>query len=281
MTSIGSVTPTGDGTGVRGIDAPDGVRLVVPTMGTMASIRVDGPRGDTRGLEGRITAVVDRLDREFSRWDPRSPASDVAHGRLRLGDTSAEHRAVYALAIDWRNRSGGAFDPHRPDGTVDLAGIVKALAIERVGAVLDDLDAVGWVCNIGGDVLVAGTTMTGRPWTAGIVDPADRSSLIRRVRLLARHRAVATSGTAERGAHIWSPLGDQSTSERFVQASVVAADIVTADVLATAVMAGGATAAALAASEHGCVVLAVRPDGTTATWGLDRQLQTRRGAHAA
>lgn len=264
------VTATGaaDAPRVTRTEAAGRLRLVFPTMGTVASIRVDRPGRETAGLEDRITTVVDALDHEFSRWDPHSPATAVAEGRLRLGDTSDEHRAVYAQAIEWRNRTGGAFDPHRPDGSVDLAGIVKALAIERVGDVLDELDAVGWVCSVGGDVLARGTTDGGRPWSAGIVDPADRTVLIRTVRLVARHRAVATSGTAERGAHIWSSSALPS-EDRFVQVSVVASDIVAADVLATAVMADGAPLAALAASAHGCVVLAVRPDGTTATWGLD------------
>ena len=46
-------------------------------------------------------------------------------------------------------------------------------------------------------------------------------------------RAVATSGSSERGEHIWRK------SNEFKQATVIAKDLVTADVWATALIAGG------------------------------------------
>ncbi|MET3351631.1 UNVERIFIED_ORG: thiamine biosynthesis lipoprotein ApbE [Arthrobacter sp. UYEF1] len=52
---------------------------------------------------------------------------------------------------------------------------------------------------------------------------------------------MATSGSAERGDHIWGLPRDSSA---FTQVSVAAADITTADVLATAIAAGGRRQAA-------------------------------------
>ena len=53
-------------------------------------------------------------------------------------------------------------------------------------------------------------------------------------------RALATSGSAQRGDHIWR--GGELAPADFVQVSVMADDIVTADVLATAIVAGGPAA---------------------------------------
>jgi thiamine biosynthesis lipoprotein len=71
----------------------------------------------------------------------------------------------------------------------------------------------------------------------GVVDPFDRAALVCAVVLRGERRAVATSGSAERGDHIW--LGGDPAQADFVQATVIANDIVTADVLATAIVAAG------------------------------------------
>jgi thiamine biosynthesis lipoprotein len=75
----------------------------------------------------------------------------------------------------------------------------------------------------------------GTPWVTGIVDPADRATLLCAVELRAPRRAMATSGSAERGDHIWKA----GMAPVFVQVTVVADDILSADVLATAIVAGG------------------------------------------
>jgi thiamine biosynthesis lipoprotein len=77
---------------------------------------------------------------------------------------------------------------------------------------------------------------------------------------LGDHRcALATSGSAERGEHIWTRT-DLPRSP-FAQVSVAAADIVTADVLATAIVAGGHPMLDLACERWDVDVLAVGRDG--------------------
>jgi thiamine biosynthesis lipoprotein len=70
--------------------------------------------------------------------------------------------------------------------------------------------------------------------------------------------ALATSGSAERGDHIWSLAAGAS---EFRQVSVAAADVVTADVLATAIVAGGVPMLHRATALWDVEVLAVRRDG--------------------
>lgn len=91
--------------------------------------------------------------------------------------------------------------------------------------------------DIGGDVLSAGMSGEGRPWQAGIVDPADRSTLFGAVSLTPGRGAIASSGTSERGEHVWRL--DDAVDDPVVQASVRGSDIVAVDVLATAVLAAG------------------------------------------
>lgn len=213
---------------------------VFTTMGTVVSVRVDGGAADTATLDA-VEAVFDRLDREFSRWRPDSPASRIADGRLSLLRSSEAHRERYAEALRWRADTAGAFTPHRPDGTVDLAGTIKAAATEAGGDVLDTVGHERWCINAGGDVLTRGGTLE-HPWTVALADPDDPQHVLRVVSLRGRGRAVATSGTSQRGEHVWRTDAEST----YRQVTVIADDLMTADVLATAVLAGGPATRSLA-----------------------------------
>jgi thiamine biosynthesis lipoprotein len=206
------------------------MRHVFTTMGTTVSLETPQPT---------VTAAIERVfieyDERFSLYRPDSELSRIAKGDLRLAASSRWIRETYAEALACRESTRGAFTPHRPDGTVDLNGIVKAQAMRDAGRILA-ATVERWCLNVGGDVLVGGNT-DDPAWSVGIVDPADRATLLLAVDLLGTRRAVATSGIAERGDHVWR--GGSRTSPEFVQASVIADDIVTADVLATAIIAGG------------------------------------------
>jgi thiamine biosynthesis lipoprotein len=213
---------------------------VFEAMGTVVSIE---PPLRVPELE----RVFADLNARFSLYRPDSELSRIADGSLRMMDASAELRDAYARALEWRSLTGGAFTPHRPDGVIDLSGIVKALAMDAAGALLADVD--DWILNAGGDVLTSGQSAT-----VGIVDPFDRSQLLTSVRLGGSRRAVATSGSAERGDHIWGRGG-------FAQVTVVADDIITADVLATAIASGGVETLNASTSAWDVDVLAIDPAG--------------------
>ncbi|WP_241982019.1 FAD:protein FMN transferase [Cryobacterium ruanii] len=215
-----------------------------------------------------VETVFHRWDEQFSLYREDSELSRIARGDIRLTEASQSLRTCYALALDWRERTQGVFTPHRTDGVIDLSGVVKALAIAEAGAALTARGPANWSINAGGDVLVSGDA--GHPeWVVGIVDPSDRGELIASVPLRHPLRAVATSGSAERGEHIWTALDGEPSP--FQQVSVFAADIVTADVLATAIVAGGETTLNEMTERFAIDVLAVRRDGQLlATPGLKR-----------
>ncbi|GAA3590341.1 FAD:protein FMN transferase [Klugiella xanthotipulae] len=208
--------------------------VVFNTMGTTVSLH-----SLTELAEPDVLAVREafaRLDRQFSLYRADSEASRIARGERRLTASTSEFREAYARAIEWRELTMGAFTPHRPDGVIDLSGIVKAMAITAAGDELRGRGYDDWILNAGGDILVAGNAADSL-WLAGIVDPADRAALLCSVPLIAPWQALATSGTAERGEHVWRT----STAAEFVQVTVLAATIEEADVLATAILSAGCT----------------------------------------
>ncbi|WP_433876974.1 FAD:protein FMN transferase [Sinomonas atrocyanea] len=273
-------------------------------MGTVVSLTVPAQRESPRDAEAdrleAATAVVEDqfedLDARFSLFKPNSEASRVSRGELSLMEASPLMRGLYADAVRWRRRTDGAFTPERPDGLLDLSGLVKGYAIAEAGRSLVALGLHDWCLNAGGDVLISGSPAPsaagGKPWLAGIVDPADRRTLLGAYPLgdhpasphpagsrgtsgpVARRLALATSGSAERGDHIWTvgvrgpgsqgPGSEGSAAARrpeFAQVSVAASDIVTADVLATAVVAGGRGTLDAVTARWDVDVLAVTHDG--------------------
>lgn len=76
------------------------------TMGTVVSLR-----GATPETASAVRAVFAGYDHRYSLYDPSYVLSRVADVSLRLADTPTEVRDVYALALDWRERTGGSFTP--------------------------------------------------------------------------------------------------------------------------------------------------------------------------
>src|SRR5205085_9062412 len=96
----------------------------------------------------------------------------------------------------------GYFSPFW-DGAVNPTGLVKGWAIERASEILRTHGSANHAVNGGGDMQLAGEAGPGSPWRVGIADPFDRTRVLTVVS--GRDVAVATSGTAERGAHIVDP----------------------------------------------------------------------------
>ncbi|MHC5796395.1 FAD:protein FMN transferase [Lacisediminihabitans sp. FW035] len=244
---------------------------VFEAMGTVVSLALAD--ASDRGAVDALAAVERQfaaLDHRYSLYRPDSELSRVARGDLALTASSDELRATYAAALRWRDDTGGAFTPHRPDGVIDLNGTVKALAMQAAADELLDAGYSNWCLNAGGDVLCAGNQSDGSAWRVGVVDPADRSALLFSIPVEGSRRAVATSGSAERGDHIWMATAIDRT---YLQATVVADDIETADVLATAIIAGGPNALASLAERWSIDVLTVARDGSlSATPGLTAAL---------
>jgi thiamine biosynthesis lipoprotein len=236
------------------------------TMGTVVSLRHPGS-----APLAEIRAVFEAWDARYSLYRADSEASAIARGELTPVDASPAFRQAYAESLDWRIATSGAFTPHRPDGVIDLSGTVKARAMSEAAPLLDDSGDAGWLMAAGGDVCGRGDD-AGAPWRVGIVDPDDRHRLVSSVALDAGGEAVATSGVAERGEHVWRIPSDGTP---FTQVTVVADDIVLADVMATAILSGGRSSLDDVVDRFDIDVLAFDADGMMlATPGMRTRLRT-------
>ncbi|MEY4532630.1 MAG: hypothetical protein RI926_399 [Actinomycetota bacterium] len=237
------------------------------TMGTMVSIRIADAEISEHTADDSVISVLNELEHEFARLNEKyslyrddSEISQVAAGALSLADASEEMREEYARALHWREKTDGAFTPHRPDGVIDLSGTIKAVAIDAASKMLHSAGFDNFSVNVGGDLTTSGNQgLDERGWVTGIVDPEDRGTMIAAVRLTAEFPAMATSGSAERGEHIW--LRPETTKD-FVQATVIAEDIITADVLATAIISGGHATLDQITQNFAVAVMTVAPDGS-------------------
>jgi thiamine biosynthesis lipoprotein len=228
-------------------------------MGMPISIHVRAG-GDTAGVIAAVAAVFEHLrevDRMFSTYRADSQISRLNSRQLRISECAAPVREVIDLCELARRRTGGYFDAMLPgpDGRVrlDPSGLVKGWAVERAADLLVERGVMDFCLNAGGDIaLRAGADQP--DWRIGVEDPSDPDRLL--AVLLLRDGAVATSGTARRGAHIIDPhTGRPSTA--IASVTVTGPSLTWADVYSTAAAARGARAKAWLGSVAGYRALVV------------------------
>ncbi len=238
-------------------------------MGLPVSILLRGPTAREPRHEAAVQRVYDELravEAVFSTWRPDSEVSRLNAGELDLAGCSPDVRDVADLCELARVDTAGCFDAHRPDGTWDPSGLVKGWAVERACGHLAGLP-LDWCVNAGGDVQAA--SRTGEPFGVGIADPRDPAGVLTVFPLTTG--ALATSGTAARGAHLWDPRTGRSAAG-LLSVTVLGASLTEVDVLATAAFIGGLDLLARAAGRlvpAEAAGLAVHLDGrivTTANW---------------
>lgn len=203
-------------------------------------------------------------DEVFSLWRNDTPIAKLGRGEIILDDCPPAVGEVLEECERYRRDTSGFFDARRPDGVIDPTGVVKTWAVMRASWRLDALGASGWMIGASGDAVVSGAAPGGGLWRMGISDPRwggnpQDGPMVDAIDLggaNANRRALATSGIAQHGQHIWNPKTGQMHAE-FAQVSVVGADLVECDAWATAIVAGGAEAA-LAAQVRGLEVLCMR-----------------------
>lgn len=219
----------------------DGNLLTGESMGTTWKLAWRG--GPAPDLEKEIAETLAKWERVMSQWDEDSDLSQFNRGEPPTLDL----QRVITLAEEIRAASGGAFD-HRllkqtgdagfgPAGTgIDLSGIGKGFAVDRVGEAVRAKGISDFVFELGGEILAGDGD-----WDVAIEkpDPATRESA-RTVSL--RNRALATSGNyrqfqpAEGGlaGHIIDPATGRPVVRPPSSVSVLARDGATADAWATA-----------------------------------------------
>ena len=247
-----------------------------------------------------IAAVVAEVDRLMS---PYRPESDLTRFNRRAStdsvplapETARVTRAALALAAE----TEGAFDPTvgpivarygfgpisggpggaallalegdglrkaRADLTLDLCGIAKGHALDRVVAALDALGHEGFLVELGGEVFARGAHPEGRPWQVGV--EGAEAGLVRLATLA--DTAAATSGDTVQGyalgrrryGHIIDPKTGAPASESLASVTVFHPSAARADALATALFAMGRERAHAFAETRGLDTLLLAREGT-------------------
>lgn len=228
-------------------------------MGTTASVHVDDDirASDFEDALAVFRSEMERLESMFSVFRADSEISRINAGTLHHLDASPEVIEVLDACTWLEQASGGAFSVRRSREATEInpSGFVKGWATERAAHRLADAGLAHWYAGVGGDIVARGGTNGHGPWRIGIADPRDEAMLVGNVEII--DGAVATSGTAERGAHLWDPrTGEPAT--HFLSVTVSGPSLTWADAYATTVFVMGDAGLQWLSQFEGYSVLPVR-----------------------
>ncbi|GAA6526531.1 FAD:protein FMN transferase [Intrasporangium sp. DVR] len=216
----------------------------MPVSIHLRGLDVGGPHA-ARAVAGAYSTLAG-MDVVFSTYRQDSDVIRLRRGEVTLDECSPFVREALALGQRAERRTGGAFTTVLPTPEGDLAfdptGLVKGWAVDLAAHELATLPGTSYCINAGGDLLIgahADLPLSGPgalSWRVGIEDPRDRASIATTVAMT--HGAVATSGTAARGAHLYDPATGRHVG-RPGSVTVVGPTLLWADIWATALFVGG------------------------------------------
>lgn len=256
---------------------------------------------DTEVDVSGLRAIISQVDAGFSPFRPDSELS-----RFNRTDTSdwvpvsAGMTKVLGKGLEIAAASGGAFDPtigplvnrfgfgpihagawgafeqidiaagavRKADArlSLDLCGIAKGHALDRMATALDTQGISDFLLDLGGELRAGGHHPDGREWQVAVESLAGQFPLV--VRL--DRKAIATSGLSAQSygrngkmvSHIIDPHTGSPVGGEMVTVSVLADDATIADGWATALMAMPPEAAFETAEAIGLDALLFMRDGT-------------------
>ena len=239
----------------------------------------------TESLVRQACAILHEADNTFSLYKPESPLSRLARGEVAIEDLVPVVSDIRDACRVCESITSGWFSAVTPENTFDPSGLVKTWAAKAAADFLVEAGLNDLTINAGGDVWISSQASGEDDWRVGIHKPLSianaEAGTVARINLKGTpYRAVATSGSAERGNHIWNPKApDRAPAVELVQVSVIARDLVMADVWATAAFAMGKSCIGfinkfnLDNPAQSMQALAISHDGElTATEGFSRLL---------
>lgn len=224
-------------------------------MGMPITIDVRNARADPAVLVA-VYADLRFIDALFSPFKEDSVVSRINAGRPSGSAAESTVAEVLQLCRTYETETGGYFNAWQK-GKLDPSGLVKGWALARAVAILDAQGYRDYFVDGAGDVFARGRPSPGEQWRVGIRHPVEREKVARVV--LATDLAVATSGTYEKGAHIYNPhTGEAARS--FLSLTVVGPSILEADVFATAAFAMGPAGLEFISARDGYEAYAIDPE---------------------
>lgn len=241
--------------------------------------RITAPAGRRlEVLRSEVERLLLEVDRQMSPWREDSEISAFNASGAGGFAVSRETAHVCRSALHLAEASGGAFDPTvgplvgrwgfgpisggetgwreltaddevlhkgRPGLTLDLCGIAKGWAVDRVAHLLREAGHDDALIDIGGELAGLGRHPSGRAWQVAVEDPLEGGTA---GVLSLTDLAVATSGVTAQSygvsgpdyGHIIDPATGAPARGALRSVSVLAGDAMTADGWATALFAAGA-----------------------------------------
>ena len=202
------------------------IRLI---MGMPITVKI--AQNEQRKTKKDLEKVFDYFRYIDSQYSPFKEDSQVA--KLNRGEeVSTEMKEILKFAEDLKKETDGYFDIVRPDGKIDPSGIVKGWAISNAAEILRKLGYKRFYVDAGGDAEIVGSS-----WRWGIRNPFNVAEIVKVLNL--SDCGIATSGTYERGQHIYDPVGKKSEITDIVSMTVINPDVYEADKFATPAFAMG------------------------------------------
>jgi len=191
-------------------------------------------------LEGSDTKVEAHFEGEVDLWGfgPETPRPlPPSAGRIQ-----AQLGKIGHTKFDARN-DPAAMRKARPDLHLDLCGIAKGFAVDRVAEYLEQNGASHYLVEIGGEMRVRGGSPYAGAWRIGVEKPVPGRRAIQRVVRL-NDAAIATSGDyriffesgGARYTHIIDPRTGLPVTHNLASVTVVAPTTMAADAWSTALM---------------------------------------------
>ncbi len=259
---------------------------------------------DAVKIRAEIEAVIDLIEDQMSPFRPLSEISRLNEDKTdRWMLLSADVHHVVAESLRIARLTGGAFDPTvgpivqrfgfgpirgaenlnygtihlgkgglrkgHPEATLDLCGIAKGYALDRMAVALMAGGQTSFLLEAGGEVLARGRHPSGRAWQVGVETPGSGEPRFQRIVAL-EGRALATSGQGDNlgtvagvaFSHIIDPAIARPIVNDITSVSVIAPLAMTADALATALLVLGPKRGPAFANRLGVSALfQIRPGG--------------------
>lgn len=202
------------------------------------------------------------IDEVFS---PFKKDSEVS--KLNRGQKYSSHLTkILKLAEETKKKTHGYFDVVRPDGKIDPSGIVKGWAIFEAAKIIKFHKYRRFYVDAGGDAEISG-----KKWSWGIRNPFNVHQIVKKLTL--SDCGIATSGTYERGAHIYNPTEKGTIVSDIVSLSVIGPNVYEADRYATAAFAMGRKGIEFIENMNGLEGYMIDTKGiATKTTGFDKYL---------
>jgi thiamine biosynthesis lipoprotein len=232
-------------------------------MGTVFSFDVRTPGFDTTVLDDAVDILQD-IDARFSTFRDDSEVSRLAAGTLRISECSEDVQWVLRRCAELTAETDGYFSAYA-GGALDPSGLVKGWAIEQASDLLCMAGSTSHCVNGGGDVQCVGWAGPDTPWRVGVSHPLRRGELATVV--TGTDLAVATSGSAERGAHVVDPHTRRAPGA-LASVTLIGRHLSDVDAYATAAFAMDDAARGWLESLDGFRAFVVQADGATWSTGF-------------